>query len=99
MQSLATTFKRVLGYTTRKYQYLKVVELVGSVGSAAVEFITFVLENVASLEKLIVNPCIAWNARIPLECELQNIPEEELAREHAMKLAAELPLGVEFVIL
>lgn len=98
-ESLATTFKRVLGYTTRKYQYLKVVELVGSVGSAAVEFITFVLENVASLEKLIVNPCIAWNARIPLECELQNIPEEELAREHAMKLAAELPLGVEFVIL
>lgn len=99
MQSLATTFKRVLGYTTRKYQYLKVVELVGSVGTAAVEFITFVLENVASLEKLIVNPCIAWNARISPECELQYIPEEELAREHARKLAAELPLGVEFVIL
>ncbi|KAH7846725.1 hypothetical protein Vadar_017407 [Vaccinium darrowii] len=82
LKSLATRFKSLMeNNTTRKYQYLKVVELVGRVGSAAVEFVTFVLENVVSLEKLIVNPCLSWSVRVSYEYEVMHAEEEEIAKE------------------
>ncbi|KAH7847764.1 hypothetical protein Vadar_030003 [Vaccinium darrowii] len=71
---------------------LKVVELVGRVASAAVEFVTFVLE------KLIVNPCLSWSVLVSYEYEVMHVEEEEIAKEYARTLAEELPPGVEFVI-
>jgi len=99
LESQATRIKSLMeNNTTRKYQYLKVVELVGHVGSAAVEFVTFVLENVVSLDKLIVNPCLSWSVRVSYEYEVMHVEEEEIAKEYARTLVEELPPGAEFVI-
>ncbi|KAG5564586.1 hypothetical protein RHGRI_000690 [Rhododendron griersonianum] len=70
---IAMLFKmtRVTDYAAKKYEYLKVVELVGCVGSIVVEFIACVLEHAVSLEKVVVNPRITCCEWLPQEYELR----------------------------
>ncbi|KAI8570912.1 hypothetical protein RHMOL_Rhmol01G0075600 [Rhododendron molle] len=92
---IAMLFKitRVTDYAAKKYEYVKVVKMVGCVGSIVVEFIACVLEHVVSLEKVVVNPRITG---CRMSMSFREEPMYELARERSRNVVPVLlpPGGV-----